>query len=114
MEKVSLREAKVEEEDALKVAMPAGMVERPTSPPWEEATQRSLERYVNTECDTEGERRAYDEPVSRMTLKETGGVPMANDPKYLRRALRKQSDRQLETDIRQVFAFVSQSLWHDR
>ena len=34
-----------------------------------------------------GERHAYDEPVSRMTLKETGGVPIANDPKYLRGAL---------------------------
>lgn len=81
MEKVSLREAKVEEEDALKVAMPAGMVERPTSPPWEEATQRSLGCYVSILSEMRGNGGAYDEPVSRMTLKETGGVPIANDPK---------------------------------
>ena len=43
---------------------------------------------------------AYDEPVSRMTLKETGGVPIANDPKYLRGRLRKQGDRVHEADVR--------------
>ena len=47
MEKVSLREVKVEEEEALKVAMPEGIVERPTSPPREEATQRSLVGHVS-------------------------------------------------------------------
>ena len=81
---------------------------------WEPATQRSLRNGLVGLSEQGKRKETNEEPVSRMTLKETGGVPIANDPKYLRGGLRKQSDRQHETDIRQVFAFVSESLRHDR
>jgi hypothetical protein len=47
------------------------------------ATQRSLRNEVeySVSCDQRIRGETHDEPVSKITLKETGGVPIANDPK---------------------------------
>lgn len=60
MVKLWLSDLNVVEDFSSKVAMSWGMLEVVLAPV--EATQRS------------------DEPVSRMTLKETAGVPMAREP----------------------------------
>lgn len=46
----------------------------------ESATQRSLRRHMSLNGAAVRKVIAYDDPVSRITLYETGGVPIAIDP----------------------------------